>query len=301
MVKVHLESASTFATPSSTISSSYAGVADRDALVATVTLDDDPSLNALSPTLMIQLNDAIQSIVHNPRIKTVILTGAGRAFCSGGELRMITSAARSVHSTFAEDSTVATPGSGTAEPYRFIRYQFGGVVRAIANSNQIFVAAVNGVAAGVGMAIALACDVIIASEEKARFVPAFAALGLVPEVGTSYFMTRRLGYQGAFQFFIEGKHVSAANALKMGMVQQVVPHQSLLRSARETCGRLLAMPPHAVEMTKSLLRASCDSTFEHSMRMEEFAEANCFSTRALPNSAQKILSSSGEGGGRSKM
>jgi len=161
---------------------------DPAARIAVVTLNDPANLNALSPALMLQLHYKLADLVRNPQIRAIILTGSGPGFCSGGSLDMIKSGAEMVHAGVHD---FATPGGGTAEPWRFIRMQFGGVVRLIANSNVLFVAAVNGPAAGVGLALALACDCVLASKEHAVFVPAFAKLGLVPEVGTSWLLTKK--------------------------------------------------------------------------------------------------------------
>jgi 2-(1,2-epoxy-1,2-dihydrophenyl)acetyl-CoA isomerase len=258
---------------------------DPHAFYAIVTMDDVKTLNSLTPPMMIQLHDAILNLTRDPTIKVVIVTGTGAAFCSGGDLHMIAEGARSTHETVTNP---ITPGGGTTVPWRWIRQQFGGVARLISNSNAVFVAAVNGVAAGVGLAFAMACDMIIVSE-NARIVPAFGRLGLVPEVGTSYMLTRKLGYQGAFNFFIQGKHVTGAEALKMGLCQQCVPHDKLMDAAKQWVYEVAQMPSHALEMTKTLLRAVGDVNFESSLRLEEFAEANCFSTRALPLSAEAIL------------
>ena len=97
------------------------------------------------------------------------------------------------------------------------------MVRRIARTDKAFVAAINGPAAGVGLAFALTCDVAIASE-RAVLVPAFGRLGLLPEVGTSWALTRRLGYQGAFAFFASGRHIDAREAERLGLVHEVVPH-----------------------------------------------------------------------------
>lgn len=188
------------------------GTADLNARVAIVTLDDPHTLNALSVPLMVQLRDAVEALCANPAVKCIVLTGADPAFCSGGalllclfhsfslrfsvsffiascagHLDLIASGADQVHAGIGDLKTL---GGGTAEPWRFIRLQFGGMVRLITNSNQLFVAAVNGSAAGVGMAFALACDAIIASKEHASFVPAFGRLGLLPEVGCAFFFVR---------------------------------------------------------------------------------------------------------------
>jgi 2-(1,2-epoxy-1,2-dihydrophenyl)acetyl-CoA isomerase len=258
---------------------------DPNAKYAVITMDDEPTLNSLTPAFMIQVHDAIYETTRDPAIKIVVLTGVGGGFCSGGNLEMISQGARAVHQGIDNPSA---PGAGTAEPWRWIRQQFGGVARLIATSNALFIASVNGVAAGVGLAFALACDVIIMSD-KARLVPAFGKLGLVPEVGTSYLLTRKLGYQGALNFFVQGQHVSGPEALKLGLCQMCVPHAELGRATQDYVAKAAQMPSHTLEMTKILLRSVLDVNFDSSLRMEEFAEANCFSTRALPLAAEAIL------------
>lgn len=119
-------------------------------------------------------------------------------------------------------------------------------------------------------------------------VPAFGRLGLVPEVGTSWLLTRRLGYHAAMAFYISGRHLGAAEAERLGLVQEVHPHDELLPAAERWCERIGAFPPHALELTKPLLRAAADAPWEQSLKLEEYAEANCFSATALPAAAAAI-------------
>jgi len=175
----------------------------------------------------------------------------------------------------------------TTDAWRWIRRQFGGVVRTIASTDKPFIAAINGAAAGVGLAFALACDILVASEE-AVLVPAFGRLGLVPEVGTSWLLTRRLGYQGALALYVRGRHLEADEALRLGIIQEVCPHDELLATAATWCERIEQLPPHAFEMTKPLLRAAVDAPWEQSLALEEYAEANCFSTSTLASAAAAI-------------
>jgi 2-(1,2-epoxy-1,2-dihydrophenyl)acetyl-CoA isomerase len=261
------------------------GDQDPRAEIAIVTMDDPETLNSLTPGLMHQLHERLLELTYDPNVRVIILTGNGRAFCSGGHLDMIASAAKAVHGNM---TNYQTAGGGTSDPWRWIRHKFGGVARLITSSNAIFIAAVNGPCAGVGLAFALACDVIIPSEH-ARFVPAFGKLGLVPEVGTSFILTRKLGYHGALNFFIEGKHLNGEEFYNLGLCQKPVEAKELLNAAKRWANNALKLPPHALEMTKVSLRAILDMNFEASLRMEEFAEANCFSTRALPLSADTLL------------
>lgn len=266
-----------------------AGRADERTLVhverqsaahAVVTLDDPGSLNALTPGLMIQLQQVLADLTGDPAIQTVVLTGRDPGFSAGGDLRMIADASRAIR-----DEAQATD---TSDAWRWIRHRFGGVVRAIAGSDTAFIAAVNGPAAGVGLAFALACDVVIASE-RASLVPAFGRLGLVPEVGTSWLISRRLGYHAAMAYYVNGRPLDAGQALALGLVQEVHPHDALLGAADAWAARIREMPDHAFAMTKTLLREAPDLTWQQSLAMEEYAEANCFSTAPLATAADAIL------------
>lgn len=255
--------------------------AHRDGAVAILTLTDPRRLNCLSPGLMVQLRARLDELDADPAVRAVVVTGEGTAFSAGGDLDMIERGTRAIRSADEEGDT--------SDAWRWIRREFGGVVRTMIRSEKLFVAAVNGPAAGVGLAFALACDVLVASD-RAVLVPAFGRLGLVPEVGTSWLLTRRLGYHGALAFWLEGRPVAAAEARALGLVGEVVDHDALLGAARRWAARASELPPHAFAMTKPLLRAAADAPFEHALVMEEYAEANCFSTAALGEAAAAIRS-----------
>ncbi|WP_066903457.1 enoyl-CoA hydratase/isomerase family protein [Mycolicibacterium houstonense] len=245
---------------------------------AVVTLDEPDRLNVLSAPLVRQLRRALEDLVAANDIRAVVLTGSDPGFSAGGDLRMMRSAIESRYQA-----------EGTADVWRWIRREFGGIARLIAGADTIFVAALNGPAAGVGLAWALTCDVTIASE-KAVIVPAFARLGLIPEVGTSWALTRRLGYQGALAYYLKGDHIDAETAQRLGLVQEVVAHGQLLTAADEWCSRVAALPPHAVAMAKPLLRAAADANWNDALTLEEFAEPTCFTTAAFADSVETMLS-----------
>jgi 2-(1,2-epoxy-1,2-dihydrophenyl)acetyl-CoA isomerase len=250
---------------------------DRRADRAIVTLDDPAKLNVLSSPLVQQLGAALEELAADRAIRAIVLTGADPGFSAGGDLRMMDDA----------PAALASP-EGATDIWRWIRYEFGRIVRLIARSDTAFIAAINGPAAGVGLAWALTCDLAIASE-KAQIVPAFGRLGLLPEVGTSWALTRRLGYQGAFAFYASGKHLDAQHALELGLVHEVVAHDQLLASADAWCTRIVALPPHAIAMTKPLLRAAADGSWESTLAMEEFAEPQCFTTGAFQDAVRGML------------
>jgi 2-(1,2-epoxy-1,2-dihydrophenyl)acetyl-CoA isomerase len=247
---------------------------------AFVTLNEPDRLNTLTPALCVQLNDRLAELVEDPTIRTIVLTGTDPGFTAGGDLRMMEGAVAGLHDTGNE--------AGSTDIWRWIRYQFGGVVRRIARSDTAFVAAINGPAAGVGLAFALTCDIAIASD-RAVIVPAFGKLGLLPEVGTSWALTRRLGYQGAFAFFAAGGHLDAHQAQAAGLVHEVVPHEELRAAADRWCDHIAAAPPHAIAMAKPLLRAAADASWDQALTMEEFAEPNCFTTQAFEESVEGLL------------
>ena len=108
-------------------------------------------------------------------------------------------------------------------------------------------------------------------------------------MGTSWALTRRLGYQGAFAFYAAGEHLDAQRAHELGLVHQVVAHDDLLAAADEWCARIAALPAHAIAMTKPLLRAAVDASWDHALAMEEFAEPQCFTTQAFQDAVRSML------------
>jgi 2-(1,2-epoxy-1,2-dihydrophenyl)acetyl-CoA isomerase len=244
---------------------------------AVVTLDESDRLNVLSAPLTRQFRRALQALDADADVRTVVVTGADPAFSAGGDLKMMKVAIESLGAA-----------EGVADVWRWIRREFGGIARLIAGSDTIFVAALNGAAAGVGLAWALTCDLVIASD-RAVIVPAFGRLGLIPEVGTSWALTRRLGYQGALAYYLRGDHIDAGTALRLGLVQEVVEHDRLLAAADEWCSRIAKLPPHAVAMTKTLLRATADADWNEALTLEEFAEPTCFTTAAFADSVKGML------------
>lgn len=252
---------------------------ERDGDRAIVEMQDPAKLNVLSAPLMLQLQQRCEELARDPSVRSIVLTGQGSAFSTGGDLRMMEMA----------NSQIGTEGDieGATLPWQWIRYQFGAMVRLIAHTDKAFIAALNGPAAGVGLAFALAADLVIASE-RAILVPAFGRLGLVPEVGTSWALTRALGYRRAFEFYVSGRHLDAARALELGLVNEVVPAERLMEAAIEWCERIARLPAHALPMAKPLLRAAADSSWERALAMEEFAEPICFTTAGFAAGVDQV-------------
>lgn len=246
---------------------------------AIVRLDDPGKLNVLSGQLMLQLRETCEELARDPEVRAIVLTGEGTAFSTGGDLRMMQTA---IDQFGADDDD-----EGATLPWQWIRYQFGGMVRLIARTDKAFVAAINGPAAGVGLAFALTCDIALAAE-GAVLVPAFGRLGLVPEVGTSWALTRALGYRRAFQFYVGGEHLDADRAAELGLINEVVPAEELMVRAAEWCDRIAELPPHALPIAKPLLRSAADASWEESLTTEEFAEPMCFTTRGFADGVAAV-------------
>jgi 2-(1,2-epoxy-1,2-dihydrophenyl)acetyl-CoA isomerase len=253
---------------------------ERDGPHAVVTLNDPEKLNPLSAPLTVRLRETLTELCADESLRAIVLTGADPAFSAGGDLRLMRETA----------APMLAEGGGAPEIWRWIRMEFGAIARLIARTDKAFVAAVNGAAAGVGLAFALACDLILVSE-RARLVPAFGRIGLLPEAGTGWLLTRRLGYQRTFELFAGGRHLSGAEAAELGLANALVPHDELLDAARGWCERLESLPAHVTTMMKPLLRHAADLTWEQAIAMEEFAEPQCFTTAAHREAVAALLAS----------
>lgn len=253
------------------------------AATTVLTLDDPDRLNPLSPQLTVQLHAKLVAAIANPTTRAIVLTGADPAFSAGGDLRSMVDVVRPM---------VAEGPEGATSMWRWIRYQFSEIVRLIVRTDKLVVAAVNGPAAGVGLAFALASDLVVASD-RARLVIAFARIGLVPEVGTGWLLNRRVGYQKAMELVIAGSPLTADEAHELGLVNEVVAHADLMERACWWAQRATELPPHVLAMTKPLLRQTADLSWDQALTMEEFAEPACFTTADHAAGVDRLLSQEG--------
>lgn len=235
--------------------------------VALLTLDDPENMNALSGPLTVQLRRWLADAIADPGTRVVVLAATDPMFSVGGDWKLMRD----------RGHNAGERPEGSVGVWKWIRRQFGGVARLIAESDTPVVVALNGAVAGVALAWTLTADLVVASE-RAQLVPAFGRIGLVPEVGTNWALTRRLGHQRAFELFVRGGGVSAVRAHELGLVNEVVAHDALRDAALAWCDRILRLPEHAVTMTKPLLRSAADMTWQHAILAEEFAEPMTFTT-----------------------
>ena len=234
--------------------------------VATLTLNRPEKLNAFNPTLLHETAAAIRDMNDDDEIKVLIITGAGRGFCSGHD--------------FSEPVSGADfnqPGINRRVRLNpFVSY--GWMIRQLDEFAKPVIAAVNGIAAGGGLALALACDIRIASED-ARFSSLFVRRGLVADCGTSFYLPRLVGAAKALELTWTGDIIDAAEAARIGLANRLVPAEDLLKTAGEFALRLARGPSVSIELNKRLtyegLRADSVQT---QMANEDFARYVCRQT-----------------------
>jgi len=225
----------------------------RDGAVLTITLNRPDVLNAFNTGMHRALATALRE-ARDGGVRAVVITGAGRGFCVGQDL-----------TEFRE-----APGDIGSR----LRDNYHPNIRAIRALEKPVIAAVNGAAAGAGMSLACACDLRIAAD-SATFVPAFINIGLIPDSGGSYFVTRILGPARAFEWLASGKRLTAAEAHAWGLVSEVVELDALAVRAAELAAQLAELPTRGVGMTKRLLdhavTASLDEQLEREAQLQTAA------------------------------
>ena len=214
--------------------------------MATITLNRPDALNALNSQMRGELLAAINATRKDDGTRAVVITGAGRAFCAGADLR---------------------GGSAEREFRRVLSSEYNPLIQAVRNLAKPVVASVNGVAAGAGVSLALAADLVVAAED-ARFVPAFNRIGLVPDSGLTRTLVRGLGRHRAFEILMGERQLGAAEAQGLGLVAAVVPADRLTETSRELARRLAEGPTLAVGLTKRLVNVSEDESLGDSLAAE---------------------------------
>jgi 2-(1,2-epoxy-1,2-dihydrophenyl)acetyl-CoA isomerase len=223
----------------------------RDGAVLTITLNRPDVLNAFTAELHRQLVGAFKE-AREPEVRAVVVTGAGRGFCVGQDLNEFGEAARDIAGR--------------------LREHYHPTIRAVRELEKPVLAAVNGPAAGAGLSFACACDLRLAAE-SATFVPAFISIGLVPDMGGTFFVTRLLGAPRAFEWMTSGRRLSAQEALDWGLVSEVVPDAELGARAAEWAAQLAAMPTRGIALSKRLFDHAERSTLEEQLELESQLQA----------------------------
>jgi 2-(1,2-epoxy-1,2-dihydrophenyl)acetyl-CoA isomerase len=221
--------------------------------IACITLNRPDKLNSFNVQMHEQLQQVMDAVTHDDAIRCVIITGAGRGFCAGQDL--------SDRAVKSEEPSTAVDLGASVEKY------YNPLIRKITQLDKPVICALNGVAAGAGASIALACDFVIASN-KASFILAFCAVGLIPDSGASWHMIRNLGLARTKALAMLGNKLSAEKALEWGLIWQVSEPEELLTQAYELAEQLALKPPLAVAATKALINTSFDKVMHQQLEEE---------------------------------
>ncbi|EGL81953.1 Enoyl-CoA hydratase/isomerase [Caldalkalibacillus thermarum TA2.A1] len=228
--------------------------------VAIVTLNRPDKLNAFTEEMNKEITKAFKDIATNDEIRAVLLTGAGRAFSAGEDLASV-------------------KGDKPVNHGQFLRKRYNPMILAIRNLEKPVVAAVNGVAAGAGCSLALACDFRIASDQ-ASFIEAFIHIGLIPDSGSCYFLPRLVGVAKAMELAVLGDKITAEKAYELGLVNRVVEAGKLDEEAFRFAKRLAEMPTRAIGLIKRTMdRALHSRTLEEALEYEAYAQEIAGKTR----------------------
>ena len=220
---------------------------ERDGKVGTLTLNDPASLNAMTPDLLRDLAVAIGEVSNDPAIRALVLTGEGRGFCSGQNLKAINSLGDNL--------------------YVSVMQNYWPAMQALRECRVPVVVAVNGVAAGGGFSLAMSGDIILAAR-SASFIQVFSRIALVPDLGSTWLLPRLIGRQRALDLMLLNEPLSAERAKEWGLVREVVDDARLLDEARALAHRLGDGPTRALVATRQLLEESEHASYEAQFRRE---------------------------------
>ena len=234
----------------------------EDSGIVTITLNRPDKLNALVGHMRRDLAEALEQAGSERTVRVVVITGAGRAFCAGGDLE------RAATLMDQADSEEFSRLLGAARR----------VVTAIRQMTKPVVASINGAAAGAGCNLALACDLRIAAS-SASFTQSFVKIGFHPDWGGTYFLPRLVPPNKACELFFLGDAIDSAEALRLGLVNWVVPDNDLESATRKLAERLRDAPPISVAAAKQAIYLSGDEDLETMLRYEVEAQMRCFESR----------------------
>lgn len=250
-----------------------------DGDVGTLTLDRPDAFNAMSPEMIGEMTVAFAWLADRAPLRALIVTGAGKAFCAGGDVTWFQKG--------VEDEEIDLPSE--------VRRGAEALHAAIVDLRRIpypVIAAINGPAAGAGFSLALACDIRIASE-AAFFACAYGRIGASPDGGMTYFLPRVVGPSRALELLLDDPNLSAAEAREEGLVSEVVAADELTGAARAKAEKLAAMAPHYVRMSKLLCGVSIENSLTEHLQLERHGIADSMATEDLRGGVEAFF-----GGGK---
>ena len=217
--------------------------------IARITLNRPKSFNSFNREMALDLQKTLDECHANEAVRVIVLTGEGRAFCAGQDLVEVTDQAQN-------------PGFK-----KILDEHYGPIIQKIRNTAKPIIAAVNGVAAGAGVNIALACDIVVA-HEKVSFIQAFSGIGLIPDSGGTFFLPRLIGFQKASALAMLGDKVSAEEAERMGMIYKVLPLESFEEEVNALARRMANMPTKGLALTKRAFNSAMTNTLDEQLSVE---------------------------------
>ncbi len=241
---------------------------DVDGAVATLSLNAPQKLNAFNQEMRLGLLEAIQLIEEDDAVRVVIFTGAGRAFSAGADL----SEGMPGYDTFVDQC------AAEYKPW----------VMGIHNSSKIYIAAVNGACAGAASAVAMNCDLMIMAED-AFIYQAFSAIGLMPDIGATWLLLQKIGYQRAFEMAIDAGRLSANECLELGLANKVVAPEELMSAASEWAHKLSQGAPLAQQATKSLMRKAFNMSYSQVIDEEAVLQSSLIKSEDAVNASEAFL------------
>jgi 2-(1,2-epoxy-1,2-dihydrophenyl)acetyl-CoA isomerase len=220
--------------------------------VATITLNRPDVYNALNDEITYELQDALKAVAKDAQVRVVVLTGEGKAFCSGQDLK-------------------AASGDQKRSFLQSLHKRYNPIISAMRNLPKPIVCRLNGVAAGAGCSLALACDVIVAAEE-ATLIEVFINIGLVPDSGSSYFLPRTVGMNKAFELCSMGNRVKATEAVTIGLINKSVPSSELDSAVKFYTDYFAKAPTKSIGLIKKMLNKSVTSSLDEMLEYEAYCQ-----------------------------
>ena len=238
--------------------------------IATITLNRPEKRNALSDRLTPALRECLLKLEADPNVRVIVLTGAGGAFCAGGDVSGMDAELR-------EQKTGTTPPA-IDDAIRSLQHKQETLTLRLVNLAKPTIAALPGPAAGAGLSLALACDIRIAAE-SAFLVPSFGKVGLSGDYGGSWFLAKLIGPGGAKEFYFTGRRMDAREALALGIFNEMVPGEVLPARTRELAGEIAAGPPIAIRYMKENIDRAATGDLKTCLAMEADRTIRCLRSR----------------------